>query len=218
MLKIVNVEKKQSIFIYTVELKKLKQEVVAMFKNFHNIKFLVGDNKFEKVLLTPYDDEICNFLGDFSKELSNKIYNDLIDLKSLSFWCRKNNLDKIKKSFFSNEIRSGIELIFHVTPSNVPTNFMYSLIFGLLTGNSNIVKVPSKNFEQIEIICKIINKLLNKKKFRKIKKMIKIVKYENNNDEFTKFLSSICDVRIIWGEINLLKKLENFQLIAAHLI
>ena len=75
MLKIVNVEKKQSIFIYTVELKKLKQEVVAMFKNFHNIKFLVGDSKFEKVLLTPYDDEICNFLGDFSKELSNKIYN-----------------------------------------------------------------------------------------------------------------------------------------------
>ena len=48
--------------------------------------------------------------------------------------------------------------------------------------------------------------------------MIKIVKYENNNDEFTKFLSSICDVRIIWEEINLLKKLENFQLIAAHLI
>ena len=57
--------KKNKAFLYAVELKKLKQEVVAMFKNFHNIKF--GDSKFEKVLLTPYDDEICNFLGDFQK-------------------------------------------------------------------------------------------------------------------------------------------------------
>ena len=212
MLKIVNVEKKRNIFIYTVELKKLKQEDAAMYKNLQNIKFLVGDNKFEKVLLTPCDNEICNFLGDFSKELSKKIYNDFIDLKSLSFWCRKNNLNRIKKSIFSKEIMIGIGLIFHVTPSNVPTNFMYSLIFGLLTGNSNIVKVPSKNFEQIEIICKIINKLLNKKKFRKIRKMIKIVKYENNNDEFTKFLSSICDVRIIWGGDKSIEKIRKFPI------
>ena len=183
-----------------------------MYKNLQNIKFLVGDNKFEKVLLTPYDDEICNFLGDFSKELSKKIYNDFIDLKSLSFWCRKNNLNRIKKSFFSKEIRSGIGLIFHVTPSNVPTNFMYSLIFGLLTGNSNIVKVPSKNFDQIEIICKIINNLINKKKFKNIKKMIKIVKYENNNDEFTKFLSSICDVRIIWGGDKSIERIRKFPI------
>ena len=41
----------------------------------------------------------------------------------------------------------------------------YSLIFGLITGNSNIVKVPSKKFEQIEIICKSINKIFD---FRKI--------------------------------------------------
>ena len=91
--------KNKSIFIYTVELKKLKQEVVAMFKNFCNIKFLVGDSKFEKFYLLHTMMKFA-ILGDFSKELSNKIYNDLIDLKSLSFWCRKNNLDKIKKSFF----------------------------------------------------------------------------------------------------------------------
>ena len=35
-------------------------------------------------------------------------------------------------------------MIFHITPSNIPTNFAYSFIFGLLTGNSNIVKVPTK--------------------------------------------------------------------------
>ena len=75
-------------------------------------------------------------------------------------------------------------LIFHITPSNIPTNFAYSLIFGLITGNSNIVKVPSKNFEQVTIICRVINKLL-KKRFRKLSKMISIVRYSNYED-FTK--------------------------------
>ena len=42
-------KKKRNIFIYTAELKKLKQEDAAMYKNLQNIKFLVGDNKFEKV-------------------------------------------------------------------------------------------------------------------------------------------------------------------------
>tara|TARA_A100000164_G_C21857963_1_gene748570 strand:- start:642 stop:1409 length:768 start_codon:yes stop_codon:yes gene_type:complete len=42
--------------------------------------------------------------------------------------------------------------------------------------------------------------------------MIKIVKYENNNDEFTKFLSSICDVRIIWGGDKTIEKIRKFPI------
>ena len=56
---------------------------------------------------------------------------------------------------------------------HVPINFAYSLIFGLLTGNSNIVKVPSQNFVQIKIICDAINKVL-KKGFNNIKKTVSV--------------------------------------------
>ena len=42
----------------------------------------------------------------------------------------------------------GRGLIFHITPTNVPTNFFYSFIFSLLSGNSNIVKLPTKDFEE----------------------------------------------------------------------
>ena len=55
-------------------------------------------------------------------------------------------------------------MIFHVCPSNVPTNFIYSFFFGLLSGNSNIVKVPSKNFSEKDIIHKYITKLNFQKK------------------------------------------------------
>ena len=56
----------------------------------------------------------------------------------------------------------GVGLIFHITPSNIPTNFAYSFIFGLLTGNSNIVKVPSKNFQDKSYNLQNIKKLLKK--------------------------------------------------------
>ena len=101
-------------------------------------------------------------------------------------------------------------LIFHITPSNIPTNFAYSLIFGLITGNSNIIKVPTQKFLQVEIICKSINKLL-KKKHKSIDKMISIVRY-SNNDNYTKKISSICNARLIWGGDNSIKNIRNFAL------
>tara|TARA_E500000178_G_scaffold347844_1_gene401873 strand:- start:1383 stop:2573 length:1191 start_codon:yes stop_codon:yes gene_type:complete len=180
-------------------------------KKFDNINFLVG-GKIERVLTSPYDLEVCKFLESLSKELEKKIYNKYADLKSLSFWCRKKNLEKLKSSFISEKLKKGKGLIFHITPSNVPTNFVYSLIFGLLTGNSNIIKVPSKKFDQVSIICNLINKILKIKRFKKVKKLINIIRYEKENDEFTKFLSSICDVRIIWGGSKTIKAIRKFPL------
>ena len=71
----------------------------------------------------------------------------------------------MKQNFLSSSNRIGLGLVFHIAPSNIPTNFAYSLIFGLLSGNSNIVKVPSKNFDQIKIICNIFRKIFKKKIF-----------------------------------------------------
>ena len=36
------------------------------------------------------------------------------------------------------------------------------LFFGLLTGNSNILKVPSKKFKEIDIICNVLKKIIKK--------------------------------------------------------
>ena len=116
----------------------------------------------------------------------------------------------LKKKFLSNEIRLDLGLIFHITPSNIPTNFAYSLIFGLITGNSNIVKVPSQKFEQVQIICKAINKIL-KNKYKPIRKMISIVRY-SNDDNYTKKISSICNARIIWGGDNTIDNIRKFEL------
>tara|TARA_B100001123_G_C15304962_1_gene1022340 strand:- start:992 stop:2188 length:1197 start_codon:yes stop_codon:yes gene_type:complete len=184
-----------------------------MFKGNNNLEYLVGSssNKISEISLTPYEKGICNFLGDFSKELNkDKNTNKFPDVKALAFWCRKQKILDYKKNFSTEKIRLGLGLIFHITPSNIPTNFAYSLIFGLITGNSNIVKVPSKNFEQVNIICKAINKLL-KTKFKKLSKMITIVRY-NSNENFTKEVSSKCNARIIWGGDKTIKDIRKYPL------
>ena len=64
------------------------------------VKFLVGSKSIEQITLPPYDNQICNFLVEFSKELENSDYTKKFsDLKALSFWCRKNNILNFKKKY-----------------------------------------------------------------------------------------------------------------------
>ena len=176
-----------------------------------NFEYLVGNGNISQKPMQPYDELICNFIGELSIELNlSPLSNKYSDIKALAFWCRKKNIINIKKNFISNETRLGLGLVFHITPSNIPTNFAYSLIFGLITGNSNIVKVPSQKFEQVKIICRAINKVL-KKKYKTLRKMILIVRY-TNNDNYTRKISSICNARIIWGGDNSIRNIRKFEI------
>ena len=176
------------------------------------IEYLVGGKNFRSNSRAPYNKLICNFINDLSGALlKHPDCKDYPDIKTLAFWCRKQNIDILKQKFSNSEIRVGLGLVFHITPSNVPTNFAYSLLFGLLTGNSNIIKIPSKKFKQIDIICGCIRKILKKKKFIQLKENITIVRY-NNCDEFTKQVSSVCDARLIWGGDKSIKEIRKFLL------
>ena len=125
------------------------------------------------------------------------------------FWCRGNRIKDLSKDFADNKLRLGRGLIFHICPSNVPTNFVYSFFFGLLSGNSNIVKVPSKKFKEKEIILKILNSLLKKNKYLLLKKSNTFIEY-NSNAETTKLVSSICDGRVIWGGDKTINEIRKF--------
>lgn len=176
--------------------------------NSDNINFIVGNKNFKKEAHEPFNDKICNFLDQLSIYLSNpKVSQDYSDIKTFAFFCRKKNILNLKKKSSNLENRKGLGLLFHITPSNIPTNFAYSLIFGLLSGNKNIVKVPSKIFPQIDIICNAIKIVL--KKFNSLENFIKIVRYSEDED-FTKKISLVCDGRLIWGGNNTINKIRQY--------
>ena len=146
--------------------------------------------------------EVYNKLSlSFLSDLANEIKRDknavkYPDLIYLMYWCSKQI--KLIKSEEKKFLAMGRGLAFHVCPSNVPTNFIYSFLFGLLSGNSNIVIIPNKNFTEKNIALSILKNLLNKKIYRIFKETNQFIEY-SSKDEITKELSSVCDVRIIWG-------------------
>ncbi len=129
------------------------------------------------------------------KRQESKTYPDIM---AFAFWCRKANINKIKRRFEDGLFRLGLGLVFHITPSNVPVNFAFSFAFGLLSGNANIVRAPSKPFTQVDVISEVIKTLLFQEKYAEINSMNAIVNY-TEKDEITASISAISNARLIWG-------------------
>ena len=97
--------------------------------------------------MQPYNDLIIEFIDELSSTLNDKTTRIYPDIMAFAFWCRKSNIYRLKNDYDDpSKTRLGIGLIFHISPSNVPLNFAFSFIFGLLSGNSNIVNFHLKCF------------------------------------------------------------------------
>ena len=180
-----------------------------MFKDKYNI--LIGRNIFKNKPKEIFNTNIVDFIDDISKSiLKNKskfIYPEIV---SFGFWCRKKNILNLKKAFGEDHLRIGKGKIFHITPKNVPINFAYSLVVGLLAGNYNIVRVHSKNCEITNTICGIIKRNLKKRKFSNLKEYIFVINYDSSS-KITDEISQISDARIIWGGDNTVKKIKSIR-------
>lgn len=180
---------------------KLEGVVILMTKN--KIEILSGKENFDFVTrlqsFVPFDEKIMLLLYTMSDVLlHDNIAKTYPDVVTFAFFCRKNHLLSLKNKASVNS-RLGKGVTFHIAPSNVPINFAYSLISALLSGNSCIIKVSSKDFEQTKIIIDALNKSAKKQDLMHILPYITIVKYDREDVEITKKLSKLCDVRIIWG-------------------
>ena len=169
------------------------------FLNNKNVHYLLGGEIEATRLFVPYDNLLCDFLNDLSSQLrKSEDAGGYPDVLTFAFWCRRANIARLKEEYSSNHARLGLGTVFHITPSNVPVNFAFSFCFGLLSGNANIVRVPTKAFPQVDIICAAIAKVFENNDYREIKIRTAFIRYEHN-EEITRLLSIDCNARIIWG-------------------
>ena len=169
----------------------------------NKVTFLIGDADVAAQIsnvpvLFPFNEKIIDCLNDVSrilmKDSRSKKYPDVI---TFGFWIRKSSVLKLKDRFLNKDgIHLGKGVVFHIAPSNVPVNFAYSLVSGLLCGNANVVRVPSKDFSQVGIITDAINNALED--YEELKPYIVCVRYERDK-EINDLFSSIADMRVIWG-------------------
>lgn len=169
----------------------------------NSIEYLVGDAELiKRAPATPalplFDERAVNFLDALSKKLlsdrSLRAYSDVI---SWAFWVRKASVSK-EMARFQGRCKIGRGIAFHIAPSNVPVNFAVSLTSSLLAGNVSIVRVSQKDFAQVDVICKAMNALLETDEFFCLRPYVIILRYAHSR-EVNDYLSSICDLRVVWG-------------------
>ena len=149
--------------------------------------------------LPPYSREAVSFLVELSKRLlRNPAVRNYPDVAGLAYWCRQTNLARLSRGFETQHCRIGRGLVFHIAPANVPVNFAFSLAFGMLAGNANIVRIPGIYHEQAVIICEEIVKILKQPEHSRVAAMTQIIKYPRK-DNITEELSAICHARMLWG-------------------
>lgn len=180
--------------------------------NRNEITYLVGDERLEPAPFLVYSEEICNFLDDLSQELrKDASAKRFPDIMTFAFWCRRGNITKLKQEYPFLYNRVGRGMVFHIAPSNVPINFAYTLAFGLLAGNANVVRVSQKGFEQVDIVCRVLERVLQRQEYEFLRNQIQVVSY-GHDAKINDYYSEKCDVRVIWGGDSTIKTVRQSQL------
>ena len=162
----------------------------------NNIEWLVGSKEtLNERPVVPFDETVIEELDELSKALMKDPFSrQYPDVVTFAFFCRRGNLMKLKdiyKPSTSNlQPRLGWGVVFHIAPSNVPVNFAYSVVAGLLAGNTNVVRVSQKQFPQVDIIVKHM-RATNMHR-------VSVVRYPHESNANEVF-SGLCNVRVIWG-------------------
>ena len=180
-----------------------------MRQNLHEltgVTYLVGSADIASAMpavpaLPPFDGRILDFLNAVAKALladgEAKAYPDVV---TFAFWIRSASTKKLMERFSREDgaFQLGRGVTFHIAPSNVPVNYAYSLAAGLLTGNVNIVRVPSKDFPQVDIIDRAIAAVLAMPEYAEMKKRVCLVRY-GRDKAVNDALSAMADTRVIWS-------------------
>ena len=166
----------------------------------------------------PFSDSVIEYLNALSssllKDCDSRLYPDVV---TFAFFCRKANLQRLKMQLVDDKVRLGRGILFHIAPGNVPVNFGYTFVAGLLAGNNNIVRISSKEFPQVDMIIKHIHELEKHSAYAEVAKRLALVKYDRTSDA-SAFFSSIANVRVIWGGDAQLQLFVNMKYLLDHLM
>lgn len=156
-------------------------------------------------LVEPFSDLLIDFFSSLSEELFRENRESQFpELQALAFWMRKSALIRMRDSFRDSLhhetlcVPRGVS--FHVTPSNVDTMPIYSLLLSLVCGNSNVVRVSDRSGPQFELVVDCMARVLcSQDRFNCLRQLITFLRYDRSSSEATATLSSLCDTRVLWG-------------------
>jgi len=173
-----------------------------MQQHFDSVTYALGSAEIEMQMadvrpLPIFSAEAVAFLTALSARIladaEAKAYPDVV---TLGFWCRPAALRQMQRTYEAEVNRLGRGIVFHIAPSNVAVNFAYSCLAAFLAGNASIVRLPSKDFPQVDVLCRIFAETLAE--FPTLFPYFLFVRY-GHVQEVNEHYSRMCQTRVVWG-------------------
>ena len=173
-----------------------------MQQHFDSVTYALGSAEVEAEMknappLPIFSEEAHAFLSALSARIladaEAKAYSDVV---TLGFWCRPAALRQMQRTYEAEVNRLGRGIVFHVAPSNVAVNFAYSCLAAFLAGCASIVRLPSKDFPQIDVLCRIFTETLAD--FPALVPYFLFVRY-GHEQEVNAHYTRMAQTRVIWG-------------------
>ena len=173
-----------------------------MQQHFDSVTYALGSVEIEMQMadvrpLPIFSAEAVAFLTAFSARIladaEAKAYPDVV---TLGFWCRPAALRQMQRVYEAEKNRIGRGIVFHIAPSNVAVNFAYSCLAAFLAGNASVVRLPSKDFPQVDVLCRIFAQTLAE--FPALFPYFLFVRY-GHVQEVNEHYSRMCQTRVVWG-------------------
>ena len=134
---------------YWGEFKTLKREgAVIHIPDDVSLKTSVLAGSLTKISNKPveiFNESRVEFLAQLSRcLLAAQGSRTLPDVVTFAYWCRRANLMRLRALYsHDHRLRMGLGLTFHICPANVPVNFAFSMAFGLLSGNTCVLRLEN---------------------------------------------------------------------------
>ena len=176
--------------------------MIPMQQHFDDVAYALGSAESEARMAEVhpfpiFSEEASAFLADLSARILTdaeaKPYPDVV---TLGFWCRPAALRQMQQPYHTEGNRLGRGIVFHIAPSNVAVNFAYSCLAAFLAGNVSIVRLPSKDFPQVDVLCRIFTETLAG--FPALFPYFLFVRY-GHAQKVNEHYSRTCQTRVIWG-------------------
>ena len=173
-----------------------------MQQHFDSVTYALGSAEIEMQMadvrpLPIFSAEAVAFLTALSARiLADAEAKEFPDVMTLGFWCRPAALRQMQRTYEAEVNRLGRGIVFHIAPSNVAVNFAYSCLLAFLAGNASIVRLPSKDFPQVDVLCRIFAETLAE--FPALFPYFLFVRY-GHVQEVNEHYSRMCQTRVVWG-------------------
>jgi hypothetical protein len=177
------------------------------------ISILVGNPHVAhtQVAWKPFDERVIKYLAELSRRvLALPSFREFPDLVSLAYWCRPAAIQRLSQRHEYSNFVIGRGVAFHIPPSNVPLNFAYSLFCGLLSGNSNVVRLSSTDSAEVATLINVLNALHSDALFDEVSARVCLLRYEHD-DLITRSFSLQTTSRIIWGGNETVRKIREIE-------